>query len=48
MHDRDQALAVAKRIAIDFVEIRQEYLGQSARWQCSMMAGLSDSVANSG
>jgi hypothetical protein len=29
VNDRDQALAVAKRLAIDLAESRQEYLGQS-------------------
>jgi hypothetical protein len=28
-HDRNQALAVAKRLAIDLAESRQKYLGQS-------------------
>jgi hypothetical protein len=28
VHDRDQAFAVAKRLAIDIAETRQEYLGK--------------------
>ena len=34
VNDRDQALAVAKRLAIDIAEKRQEYLGNGCFVSC--------------